>query len=196
MADNSPTSGGPGDTLRTEDTQLDTNTGVLGVKMALGKLNVGRKGQDSGAASLDTPLDVYDPRQAGILRDGLERVASMLAGVYQALAQNGVVTRALQGRSLTLTGVSFSTTSVLLAKPVAGRLMLRIVNDNSAAPTLGNLFCRVGSGAASIANGGYSFILTPGSTWEARPEEVEQGVTGIWASTTTSGFANITEIGG
>jgi hypothetical protein len=189
MADNSATSGGTGDVLRTEDTQAATNTGVLGAKAALGKLLTGRTDMDGGAVSPDTPLDVVDWRLHEQLQQDLMTIVVLLDRIWSNERIDGVRTLPGKARNVTTVGVAGTLTSTQLAPADGDRLSLRIVNDTT---STGILYLRLGSGKATANSGSYNIPLTPGSIWEALPGEQVLAVQGVWA--TAAGFANVTMV--
>jgi hypothetical protein len=187
--DGSPTSGGSGDEIVTEDTFTDTGTGTSGVKLAGGKVWVGEKGVSRGPAATATPLDVRDYRVAEQVRDTGVQLFRGLQRLWHQMAVVGVFTRQRQGHSPTIRGITAATSSVVIATPLADRMSLKIVNDSTSS---GNLYLRLGGGAASSASGGYTVMLAPSAYYELQPSDVELGVTGIWSA--TGGFANVTEV--
>lgn len=86
-----------------------------------------------------------------------------------------------------VTGVASSATSVTIINANAARLGLTVVNDS----TSSTLYMSLGTGAASIASGGYTVALVAGAYWEL-PFRYTGKITGIWAS--ALGYANVTEI--
>ena len=189
MADNSPTSGGDGDVIRTEDTAAVTNTGTPGAKLADGKIVVGRKDVDGGAASLDTPLDTHDWRTMESVTEMLLAVVVLMDRIWANERIAGVKTINGACNSITTTSVSGTLTSTQLVAADGQRQQLRIVNDST---STGILYILIGGGKASSAAGGYSVPLPPGAVWEALPGEQVFAVQGAWA--TAAGFANITQI--
>lgn len=187
--DNSPTSGGNGDVIRTEDTATDTNTGIAGAKVALGKILVGRKGQDEGDASIDSPLDVHDARAANAQEQWSYELVMLLAGISEILGRSGVPMQWANGSAVTVSSVTSKTTSQVVAAADPNRKSLMIVNDSTAT---GTLYLRIGTGTASSASGGYTVPLLPGAYWEAPPMVATQAVQGIWS--VAAGFANVTEV--
>ena len=189
MADNSPTSGGPGDTIRTEDTWAATATGDANAKIGDGKVITGRADMDSGYVSPDTPLDVQDIRTMEAICEKLLMIVVLLDRIWGALKIDGARTLPGQAHNVTTVGVAGTLTSTQLAPADGNRVSLRIVNDST---STGILYLRLGGGKASAASGGYHIPLAAGAIWEALPGEQVLTVTGVWA--TAAGFANVTMV--
>ena len=176
--DGSPTSGGTGDVVRTEDTFNATRLGVSGVKLADGKLLTGRADEDRGPVSPDTPLDVFDGRLCENVREGLMHVAVFLDGIYGLARVDGL--KVPQARAVTVGSVAGSLTSQLIIPADHTRLTLQGTNDTSS----GILYMLPGSGMASSAQGGYIVQLNPGDYWEALPNQVTLPWVGVWSVAT------------
>ncbi len=192
MADGSPTSGGAGDILLTEDTFVDSLSGTSGIKIGVGKIRKGEGGMgvpavDRGDVAQANELDVRDGRLGRILERWSFRQWQSLADIVGQLRSYVTVVQK-QARSCNVTGVAASTTSVAMIGKVLGRMGLRIVNSPA---STGTLYLRYGEQPASIAQGGFTVALTPGTYYESPPWDTEQGVQGIWSA--TGGYANVTE---
>jgi hypothetical protein len=180
--DGSPTSGGAGDVVRTEDTFTATRLGLLGIKLADGKVLTGRTDEDRGPASPDTPLDVVDARLLEVIGVSLAELYFVLDGIYGLARTDGL--KVPQARAVSLGSVAGSLTSQLIIPADPTRLTLQGTNDTSS----GILYLLPGSGKASSAQGGYIIQLNPGDYWEALPNQVTLPWVGVWSVAT--GFFN------
>lgn len=88
--------------------------------------------------------------------------------------------------SATVTGVTSSASTGQLLAANSDRTGVLIHNNSTA-----TLYLKYGA-TASIASGGYSVPMEPGSYWEM-PQPVYRGqIDGIWSA--ANGYANVTEV--
>jgi len=113
------------------------------------------------------------------------------------LLRLGLLVRSASGETggssttATLTSVAASATNVTLLAASSTRQRIIITNDSTQ-----TLYIRIGGGAASIAAGGYSLVLTPKSVSPAmvnldQAYGAHLAITGIWAAADATGFVNI-----
>ena len=194
IGDGSPTSGGSGDVIDTEDV---LGTGVQ--KIARGKLGIGNRdidlgdivpgGQIDSATHPGGPLPVHDH-----LNDPYWlRMATALEAIQLQLGSMlDVQPRLVQANTAAITSCIGSTTKQQILTPNTQRKGAIIVNDVT---STGNLYIFYGSPTSTpnTTTGAYTARIAPGGYYT-----VEQSYTGpvqgIWDSVTTPGFANITEL--
>lgn len=196
--DGSPTSGGSGDVIVTEDTFTDTGTGTSGQKLAGGKLYAGSKGTSLGpVVPIQNDLPTNDFRAAALLGQIAELLTDMRDAAQGLLGNQSVASQlAIQAQSTNASDVVGSATSVQLLGPNAARIGATFYNDST---STGNLYllCVPSNAAnqkATTARGGCTTRIPPGGTYEFPPNAVHIGfVIGIWDSVTVPGWVNITE---
>lgn len=89
------------------------------------------------------------------------------------------------------TSVAVSATNVTLLAADPTRQRIIIINDSTQP-----LYGKIGGGAASIAAGGYSFVIPPKTTAPSilnldQAYGAHLAITGIWAAADATGFLNI-----
>ncbi len=183
--DGSPTSGGSGDSIATEDTYTATQTGISGVKVGVSKLRTGSNDQDTGDVTRGNPLPVFDglnsPTQQAILA-ALQQIVSLLQG------QLDVLPRPIQANS-SITSVVASTTPTLLMGTNVNRVAgSGIVNDSTSTSALAVL---LSNGNAAASAGAYTVSIAASGYYEL-PAGYFGPVYGVW--TTAVGFCNCTEM--
>jgi hypothetical protein len=198
--DGSPTSGGSGDVLVTEDTFTDTGTGTSGQKLAAGKLYTGAQGTSLGpVVAVRNDLPTNDQRSQQLLG----YIAELLEQIRDDTDQGTVVSQstaaqiAIQANVTSVTAVIGKATSVQLLGPNVARIGATFYNDST---STGNLYllCVQSNGnvvaKASAAAGGCTVRIPPGGYYELLPSAVHLGaIVGLWDSVTVPGWVNITE---
>ena len=194
IGDGSPTSGGSGDVIDTEDV---LGTGVQ--KIARGKLGIGNRDLDLGdivpGGQIDSathpggPFPVHDH-----LNDPywLQMVMALQAIQLQLSSMLDVQPRPVQANTGIPSSVPGSATSVQLLQPNTQRKGAVIVNDVSSTGNLYIFFASPPTNATSQI-GGYTARIAPGGYYEV-PQSYTGPIQGIWDSVTVPGFAQITEL--
>lgn len=187
--DGSPTSGGSGDIVATEDTFTATQTGISGVKVAVGKIRIGSNDRDDGDVKAGNPFPVHD-----WLNDqyAQQLVALAQATLQQLQSMLDVQPRPIQAKNAQVSTVIGVTTSTQIAPANVSRKALAIFNDTTSSGNLYLLFAPPGTKASATA-GGYTVRLAPGDYYEV-PAAYVGAVQGVWDSVTTPGWANVTDL--
>lgn len=190
--DGSPTSGGTGDTIVTEDTYNQTLTGTQNVKLAVGKIRVGPKDTDGGdIIPWSNDLPTNDIKLQAIMGQLLESIQAMQDTLVSLLLSQAPLQYQAQGTLVTYQ--VGSATSVQLLSPNVDRAGASFYNDSTCTGNLYLLFGVPGSKASAVA-GGATVRIPPGGYFEMPPNAVHLGpVFGIWDSVTTPGWVDITE---
>ena len=187
--DGSPTSGGTGDTIATEDTFTATGTGTSGIKLAVGKIRIGALDRDDGDVRPNNPFPTHDWLNDQYLPQILATEQAILQQLQSML---DVQPRPVQAKNAAVSTVIGTTTSTQIAAANVNRKTLAIFNDTTSSGNLYLLFASAPK-AASNSAGGYTVRLAPGDYYEV-PAGYVGAIQGVWDSVTTPGWANITDL--
>jgi len=126
---------------------------------------------------------------SGIPIAGTNQQALLVSDASSAAILSNALGTSSVTSTLTSVAASASNTLLLAADPTRQRVIF--INDSTQA-----LYGKVGGGEASIAVGGYSFVIPPKTTAPAvlnfdKAYGAHLEINGIWAAADATGFLNI-----